>query len=377
MIPREPAEAERPDPEAAGLGLDGLTKRFGDQEPVAGVTLAAAPGELVALLGSSGAGKTTILRLIAGHLEPDAGEVWIRGAPMRGVPPEKRHVGMVFQSYALFPHLDLRRNVSFGPERRGASREQAAQTADEMLARVGLGDLADRLPRAISGGEAQRAAVARALAIRPDVLLLDEPLSSLDAALRRELRVLLRKLQREFRATTLWVTHDQEEALSVADRVAVLHRGRIQQFASPLDLHTRPANAFVAAFVGKMNLLPAEALGSGSQFRIRGGAGVEAAPDGLEEPLGAGDEATLGVRPEVVQVGHPPAAPGFNAASAEVLRISFLGDRLEMVLGIDGGHELLARGNSLFSSLAREGDRVRVHWPVPDTRVFVGGWGSR
>ncbi len=356
----------------AGLGLDALRKRFGDAEPVVDVTLAIEPGELVALLGSSGAGKTTILRCIAGHLEPDSGEVWIRGEPMEGIPPEKRHVGMVFQSYALFPHLNLRRNVAFGPERRGESRKRATEIANEMLDRVGLGDLAERLPRRISGGEAQRVAVARALAIRPEVLLLDEPLSSLDAALRRELRVLLRRLQREFLATTLWVTHDQEEALSVADRVAVVHQGRVQQFASPLDLHTRPANAFVAAFVGKMNLLPAEAAGEAGRFRVRSGPGVEAARDSLERDRRGDRRVMLGIRPEVVQVGHPPAAPGFNVADAAVRRISFLGDRLEMELEIEGGHQLVARGNSLFGSLAREGDRVRIHWPVADTRVLSG-----
>ncbi len=359
--------------EDAGLAALDLTKRFDDVEPVAGVTLEVGRGELVALLGSSGAGKSTILRLIAGHLEPDAGEVWIGGEPMEGIPPEKRNVGMVFQSYALFPHLNLRRNVAFGPQRRGESRRAARRIADEMLARVGLADLAGRMPREISGGEAQRAAVARALAIRPDVLLLDEPLSSLDAALRRDLRTQLAELQREFAATTVWVTHDQEEALTVADRVAVLHEGTIQQIASPLELHTRPANRFVAAFVGKMNLLPATATGAGGRFRIFfDGPSVRAATDDGGDPPAAGTPVMLGIRPEVVQIGHPPASPGFNSVAARVVGTRFLGDRLEMSLEIPGGRRLLARGNSLFGSLAREGDAVRAHWPIADTRVFPG-----
>ena len=374
-------------PRKAGLALEGLGKRFGDTESVSDVTLRVGPGELMALLGSSGAGKSTILRCIAGHLEPDAGEVWIGGERMDQAPPEKRNVGMVFQSYALFPHLNVRRNVAFGPERRGASRSQATELADEMLDQVGLLELGDRYPRQISGGEQQRVAVARALAIRPEVLLLDEPLSSLDQTLRRELRSLLRRLQQSFGATTVWVTHDQEEALTVADRVAVLDRGRLQQVGTPLELHTRPANTFVASFVGKMNLLPATPeAASGDAFRLADGPVLRVARDALPGPASPGPASpgpaskgsggadapfVVAMRPEVVQIGHPPAAPGFNRIGATVRRISFLGDRLEIELELEGRHRLLARGNTLFESLAREGDRVRIYWPVADTRLLI------
>lgn len=364
-------------PREAGLALEGLHKRFGNTESVSDVTLRVGRGELMALLGSSGAGKSTVLRCIAGHLEPDAGEIWIGGEPMHHAPPESRNVGMVFQSYALFPHLSLRRNVAFGPERRGASRSEAAELADEMLDRVGLRELADRYPREISGGEQQRVAVARALAIRPEVLLLDEPLSSLDQTLRRELRSLLRTLQRSSKATTVWVTHDQEEALTVADRVAVLNQGRLQQVGTPVELHTRPANTFVARFVGKMNLLPAiREPDSPGTFRLPAGPALradrESAPSSEAEGSGTGEAPLLlAMRPEVVQIGHPPAAPGFNRIGATVRRISFLGDRLEIDLELAGGHRLLARGNSLFESLAREGDEVRLYWPVADTRVLI------
>ena len=369
-------------PRKAGLALEGLGKRFGDTESVSDVTLRVGPGELMALLGSSGAGKSTILRCIAGHLEPDAGEVWIGGERMDQAPPEKRNVGMVFQSYALFPHLNVRRNVAFGPERRGASRSEASELADEMLDQVGLLELGDRYPRQISGGEQQRVAVARALAIRPEVLLLDEPLSSLDQTLRRELRSLLRRLQQSFGATTVWVTHDQEEALTVADRVAVLDRGRLQQVGTPLELHTRPANTFVASFVGKMNLLPATPeAASGDAFRLADGPVLRVARDALPGPASPGPASegsggadapfVVAMRPEVVQIGHPPAAPGFNRIGATVRRISFLGDRLEIELELEGRHRLLARGNTLFESLAREGDRVRIYWPVADTRLLI------
>ena len=366
-------------PQTAGLAVEELGKRFGETESVADVTLRVARGELLALLGSSGAGKSTILRCIAGHLEPDSGEVWIGGELMDATPPERRNVGMVFQSYALFPHLSVRRNVAFGPERRGSSRSQADELADEMLERVGLLDFGDRYPRQLSGGEQQRVAVARALAIRPEVLLLDEPLSSLDQTLRRGLRSLLRGLQRSFDATTVWVTHDQEEALSVADRVAVLDRGRLQQIGTPIELHTRPANSFVASFVGKMNLLPVVPEGSAADtFRLPGGPAFrvaadavpsETSPSGSSGPAGA--SVLLAMRPEVVRIGHPPGAPGFNRAGATVQRISFLGDRLEIELALQGGHRLLARGNTLFESLAREGDQVRIYWPIADTRMLI------
>lgn len=360
--------------EPPGLELAGLGKRYRDRPVLSGLSLTVGPGELVAVLGSSGAGKTTILRCIAGHLEPDEGEIRIGGASLTGVPPERRQVGLVFQSYALFPHLSVRRNVAFGPERRGHSRAGALERADDLLERLGLAGLEGRYPRQISGGEQQRVAVARALAIEPEVLLLDEPLSSLDAALRRDLRLLLRELQRDFAATTLWVTHDQEEALTVADRVAVLHEGRIQQAGTPLELHTRPANSFVASFVGKMNLLPADPEpGSRGTFRLRSGPPVRVAPDSLPAPgapTNAAAPATVGMRPEVVQIGHPPPTPGFNTATAEVKGIVFLGDRLEIELALTDRVRLLARGNTLFGSRAREGDRVRIYWPVTDTRLL-------
>ena len=359
-------------PRKAGLALDGLQKRFGDTDAVSEVSLSVRRGELAALLGASGAGKTTILRLIAGHLEPDAGEIWIGGELMDATAPEKRNVGMVFQSAALFPHLTVRRNVAFGPERRGASHSDAAETADGMLERLGIAEFAGRYPRQLSGGEKQRVAVARALAIRPEVLLLDEPLSGLDPARRREFGALLRELQREHAATTVWVTHDQEEALGVADRVAVLGGGRVQQFGTPLELHTRPGNRFVARFVGKMNLLPALAE-SPESFRLRGGPALRVARDSVPAAAAPGGAVLVGMRPEVVQIGHPPGAPGFNSARATVKRIAFLGDRLEIELEVQGGHRLLARGNTLFQSLAREGDRIRIHWPVADTRLFGPG----
>ncbi len=349
-----------------GLVLDGLRKSYGEVEAVAGVDLTVEPGERVALLGPSGSGKSTILRCVAGYLEPDGGEIWIGGDEMSGAPPEERHVGMVFQSHALFPHLTVRRNVSFGPERRGVPRAEAQEIADELLLKVGLDAHGDKYPRTLSGGEAQRVALARALAIRPSVLLLDEPFSSADATLRRDLRALVGGLQREYEATTVWVTHDQEEALAVADRVAVLHEGRIHQCATPRDLYARPATEFVANFVGRMNLLPVEPdPDRPGSFRLPGGETLRIAPD----EAAAGERLMAGVRPEAVEVGHPPPTPGFNSMGAVVKQVVYLGDRLDLVLELGGGQRLLARGNSMAARMARDGDQVRVHWPVAETRL--------
>ncbi len=354
------------DAASQGLVLDGLRKSFGATRAVDDVHLAVEPGERIALLGPSGSGKSTILRCIAGHIEPDGGAIRIGGAEMSGVPPEKRNVGMVFQNHALFPHLTVRRNVTFGPERRGTARGRANKIADQLLDRVGLGAQGDKYPRTLSGGEAQRVALARALAIRPSVLLLDEPFSSADATLRRDLRALVGGLQREYEATTVWVTHDQEEALAVADRVAVLHQGRIHQCATPRELYTRPTSEFVANFVGRMNILDAEPHPERpGALRLAGGTLFLA----KDEEIPADEPRILvGVRPEAVEIGHPPPTPGYNSLGAVVKQVVYLGDRLDLTLEIAGGQRLLARGNSMAARLAREEDRIRIHWPVSETR---------
>ena len=358
-------------PTLRGLLCLGLRKRYGEHESLTDVNLAVGRGELVAVLGASGAGKTTILRLIAGHLEPDAGEIRIGGESMQGVPPERREVGMVFQNYALFPHLTVRRNVAFGPERRGASRGEAGEIADAMIGRLGLGDLAGRYPppalrrRGAAGRrrpgprDPPRGAAARRAAFEPRRRASPRsagPAAKPPAGLRRHHRV--------GDPTT------RRRRSPSPTGVAVLQGGRIRQIGTPLDLHTRPSDEFVATFVGKMNLLPADAApGTARGFRLAGGPVVQVAADTATGPR-AGVRGTVGMRPEVVQIGHPPPTPGFNTAAAEVKRIAFLGDRLEIELEIGGGRRLLARGNTLFQSRAREGDRVRIYWPVAETRLL-------
>jgi len=238
------------------LTLDGLGKRYGTAVAVDGVSLDIAQGELVVLLGPSGCGKTTTLRMIAGFVEASAGDVRLDGQSVLGLPPHRRDMGLVFQSYALFPHLTVARNIAFGLEMRGMARPACDARVAEMLRLTRLGALADRLPRQLSGGQQQRVALARALAIQPRVLLLDEPLSNLDAALRAEVGREIRLLQRESGLTTVMVTHDQDEAMAMADRLVVMRDGRVQQAGTQEDLYERPATPFVAGFIGRSNMVP-------------------------------------------------------------------------------------------------------------------------
>jgi putative spermidine/putrescine transport system ATP-binding protein len=239
------------------LVLQSLTKRFGDTTVVDGLSLGVDKGELVSLLGPSGCGKTTMLQMIAGFVEPSAGAISLDGRDLTKIKPAARGLGIVFQSYALFPHMTAAENVAFGLQMRGIAGAEQKKRVDQALALVGLSGLADRHPRRMSGGQQQRVALARALVIKPDVLLLDEPLSNLDAKLREEMQVELRQIQRSVGTTTILVTHDQSEAMALSDRIVVMNRGRVEQIAAPIEIYRAPATAFVADFLGKTNLLPA------------------------------------------------------------------------------------------------------------------------
>ncbi|SEO90744.1 ABC transporter ATP-binding protein [Trujillonella endophytica] len=266
-----------------GVRLEDLTRRYGSVLALDGLDLDIAGGEFLALLGPSGCGKTTALRAIAGFERPDSGRVLLGGDDVTAVPASKRDMGMVFQAYSLFPNLTVADNVAFGLRvRRRGSRADRRRRAEELLELVGLADRAGRYPHQLSGGQQQRVALARALAVEPRVLLLDEPLSALDAQVRVQLREEIRRLQLELGITTVFVTHDQAEALSVADRVGVMRSGRLEQVASPDELYERPATAFVAQFVGTMNRIPAT--------------------------LGDGDVEFLGVRREILGAAPPPGA---------------------------------------------------------------------
>src|SRR5471030_969525 len=278
----------------ASLEIQNLVKRYGDFHAVRDVSLSVADGEFLVLLGPSGCGKTTTLRMVAGFIEPTAGHVKLGGTDVTLLPPWKRNAGMVFQSYALFPHLTVAENVAFGLEMRKLPRADIAKRVEETLALVRLSGYGARLPRQLSGGQQQRVALARALAIRPDVLLLDEPLSNLDAKLRQEVRVEIRELQRKLGLTTVMVTHDQEEALTMADRLVVMNEGLVHQVGSQRDLYERPADRFVAGFVGRSTFLDG-AIEAPGRFRTDGG--LSLACTGRQSGRGV-----LALRPERVEI---------------------------------------------------------------------------
>ncbi|SQD92968.1 ABC transporter ATP-binding protein (Spermidine/putrescine, Sulfate, Fe3+ possiblely related) [Candidatus Bipolaricaulis anaerobius] len=301
------------------LEVRGLTKRFGEVTAVADFSLAVADGETVALLGPSGCGKTTVLRIIAGLEQPDAGQVLLAGRDATDWPPERRGVGLVFQSYALFPHLSVGANVAYGLRfRRGVDR---VARVEELLSLVGLSGYERRKPHQLSAGQQQRVALARALAPEPGILLLDEPLSALDAALRKELRGELRAILGKLGMTALYVTHDQEEALALADRVAVMREGRLDQVAPPAELYARPRTSFVAAFLGRANLWPGKVVSVDGDRAL-----VEVAGERFPAERGEareGDEVFLFFRPEWVHLGDGPFVAAVEGAE-------YLGDRWEL-----------------------------------------------
>ncbi|MFE2288199.1 ABC transporter ATP-binding protein [Streptomyces sp. NPDC059443] len=328
---RKPSDGEAA-PAGARVEFRGLRRAFGSTVALDGLDLTIEPGELVALLGPSGCGKTTALRVVAGFEQPDSGEVLLDGQDITRVPANRRDAGMVFQSYSLFPNLSARDNVAFGLRVRKVGAAQRRERAAELLDLVGLPDHGDRYPHQMSGGQQQRVALARALALRPRVLLLDEPLSALDAKVRANLREEIRRLQLSLGITTVFVTHDQEEALSMADRVAVLNAGRLEQCAAPAELYERPATPFVAEFVGTMNRLPGRLTGSGT---------VEVAGSRLpvDGPVPATSDVEVLVRPENITV--VAAAEGAEG-TATVVSASFFGSVTRLHLDLPGGTRVKA-----------------------------------
>lgn len=290
------------------------------QAAVHDLDLSIASGSLTALLGPSGSGKTTTMKLIAGLLAPEAGEVLLDGAPVTALPPERRGIAMVFQNPLLFPHLSIAENIGFGLRMRGAPAGEIAASVAAMLSRVRLDGLGDRRPAALSGGQQQRAALARALVLRPKLLLLDEPLSNLDPALRDEMRELIRALQQETGITTLVVTHDQAEAVALADRIALMFDGRLAQECPPMDFYRRPASQAVARFFGGLNFLPGHAQGGLFQSAL----GTLSLPPGAPE-----GERVLTIRPEALSLG-----PGPNSLAARIATLTFLGTQTRVGLAL-------------------------------------------
>jgi putative spermidine/putrescine transport system ATP-binding protein len=346
----------------ARLELERLSKHFGATVAVQEVSLDVRDGEFIVLLGPSGCGKTTTLRMIAGFVAPSAGRVRIGGRDVTALPPWKRNAGMVFQSYALFPHLTVAQNVAFGLETRRVEKMQTQARVVEALRLVRLTGLAERLPRELSGGQQQRVALARALVIQPDVLLLDEPLSNLDAKLRETVRVEIRELQHKLRLTTVMVTHDQEEALIMADRLVVISEGAVRQVGTQHDLYERPADRFVAGFVGRSTLLPGKVVAPG-RFQTEGGLAL-ACVDGAPGP------GVIALRPERLALGA--AAEGLdNRLPGTVELVSYLGAVIDVHVRVSPADRIVvSQPNRADGRLPKEGDRIDVGWPKDAAVVF-------
>jgi putative spermidine/putrescine transport system ATP-binding protein len=319
--------------------LENVVKRYDSSVAVRQMSLEVADGEFVALLGPSGCGKTTTLRMIAGFVEVSEGRIFFADQDVTDLPPNRRNTGMVFQGFALFPHMSVAQNVAYGLEMRRVPKAEIKERVAKVLDLVRLGRFAERMPQQLSGGQQQRVALARALVINPHVLLLDEPLSALDAKLRHEVRLQIRQLQQSLGLTTIFVTHDQEEALSLADRLVVMNAGAIEQIGRPADLYERPASPFVADFIGKTNFF--KGTMAGDMFSTDLGVPLKVVPR-------IADATLMGVRPEKIKITRR-AAPsataqsGINAIDGEVELVSYLGPSTEYRVKISGGRHILVQ----------------------------------
>jgi ABC-type Fe3+/spermidine/putrescine transport system ATPase subunit len=334
----------------ADVELRGVTKRFDDVAAVDDIDLTVRPGEFLSLLGPSGCGKTTTLRLIAGFEQPDDGEILIGGKDVAGLPPYKRDVNTVFQSYALFPHLNVLDNVGYGLKQRGLGRKAREEKSREALDLVRLPQLAARKPKQLSGGQQQRVALARALVMEPEVLLLDEPLGALDLKVRKQLQIELKRIQERVGITFVYVTHDQEEALAMSDRVAVMNLGRIEQLGAPREIYDSPTTRFVADFIGETNFI--EVNGS-----------------------------VVALRPEQISVARPAReSAGPDVLTGEVVTSMVIGPALQLLVRADNGQEVLVRnqrsGATGDAESLREGDRVVVTWADEAALVLEEGEGG-
>jgi spermidine/putrescine transport system ATP-binding protein len=346
----------------AVIELVDVEKRFGDFVAVDGVDIAIERGEFFSLLGPSGCGKTTTLRMIAGFEQPTGGEVRLEGVDVARIPPYRRNVNTVFQHYALFPHMSIHDNVAFGPRSAKTDKDETDRLVAELLEVVRLSDFADRRPAQLSGGQQQRVALARALVNYPSALLLDEPLGALDLKLRQAMQLELKRIQREVGITFVYVTHDQEEALTMSDRIAVMNEGRVEQLASPSEIYDQPATVFVAGFIGQANLWPADVVGAETVRAL--GTTVAARTEAVS------GEGTLMVRPERVRIAE---AASEGTVPVTVTSLVFQGPVVRLAGDAPSGEELVAHiGPEHALPRLRPGDEVYAGWDPQSAAVLPG-----
>jgi iron(III) transport system ATP-binding protein len=355
-----------------GITCAGVTKVLGDVKAVDRLELHIEPGELFFLLGPSGCGKTTVLRLIAGFYQPDAGRILLDGHDVSRVPPHQRNTGMVFQNYALWPHLSVWKNVEYGLTMRKVGDAEKQQRVARALDLVQMRAYADRLPNQLSGGQQQRVALARALVIEPDVVLLDEPLSNLDARLRLDMREQIKRIHRSIRRTMIYVTHDQIEALSMADRMAVMHRGRVVQVGSPRELYARPQSAFVAAFIGETNLIAGQVLAVEDPLVVQTPMGVIRAASGTER-ISRGDAVCCSIRPESLRLARdlPNASEQKrNCLSGVVQSLMYLGSHEQYLVRLGDGTLVKAVDYNPIAQKAAAGESIHLVCTPQDVVVL-------
>jgi putative spermidine/putrescine transport system ATP-binding protein len=352
-----------------GLEVVSVSKSYGGPDVVRDVTFDLPQGEFLTLLGPSGSGKTTTLLMVAGFERPTRGDIRVAGRSILDDPPQRRNFGIVFQSYALFPHMSVVENVEFPLRMRGVPRRDRRARALDMLDKVGLGGLGARRPRELSGGQQQRVAVARALVFDPDALLLDEPLGALDKRLRESMQIEIKSIQRRIGVSVLYVTHDQEEAMMMSDRIAIMRDGRIAQIGAPMELYKHPATPFVANFLGETNLLPCRgAVGDGRYARVvfaDGSHGIAAQP-----PAGAGERGgrLVSVRPEKVRL--LPAGEGADTVLDGVVKdLIFVGSYVRVTVQVLG-REIIVKAGEAAAALAQSGRAVRIGWHKDDAQVL-------
>ena len=352
------------------LRAENLHKSFGETQVLNDLSFDVRPAEFVTLLGPSGCGKTTTLRILAGLLEPDQGRVYLKGKDITAMPPEKRSLNTVFQNYALFPHMNVERNISYGLRIKGAKKAEWKPRVEEMLRLVQLEGYEKRMPSQLSGGQCQRVAIARAVILKPDLLLLDEPLGALDLKLRRQMQIELKEIQKRLGIAFVYITHDQEEALNMSDRIAVMNNGRFEQMGAPEEIYERPATRFAAEFIGQSNMLSCRMVSADESGLILEYAGAKIPARKADFPAKAGDAVSLCLRTERLgfstENDHPCALEGVLTDRR------YAGGAMRATIRLADGHEVLALCGSGERARGEVGDRVYLYWN-PDEAPVVRG----